>query len=80
MTTKALLPLGSVQSQADELTEEPIKILRCDPKVFRCAPIMGILLHILAASLAASKYYFGKHVIVSGKCLFNIKGELGLVK
>jgi len=65
MTSNALLPTGSVQLNVDELTVDPLQILRCDPKVLRCAPIMSILLHILAASLAASKYYLGKHVIVS---------------
>jgi hypothetical protein len=67
MTSNALLPYGSAHLNVDELTLDPLQILRCDSKVFRCAPIMSILLHILAASLAASRYYLGKHVIVSCK-------------
>lgn len=64
MTSNALMPSGSLYLTADEFTVDPLQILRCDVRVFRCAPILDILLHILAASLAASKYFLWKHLQV----------------
>lgn len=65
MTSNALLTDDSLRLTADELTLDPLQILRCDPQVFRCPPVLNILLHILAATLAASKYFLTKHLTVS---------------
>lgn len=65
MTSNALLPDGSLNLTADELTLDPLQILRCDPQVFRCPPVLNILLHILSATLAASKYFLTKHAMVN---------------
>ncbi|XP_021962074.1 integrator complex subunit 2 isoform X2 [Folsomia candida] len=62
ITSNALLTDGSLHLTADELTVDPLQVLRCDTRVFRCAPILDILLHILAASLAASRYFLWKHL------------------
>lgn len=64
ITSNALLTDGSLHLTADELTVDPLQVLRCDSRVFRCAPILDILLHILAASLAASRYFLWKHLQV----------------
>lgn len=64
MTSNALLPDRSLNLTADELTIDPLQILRCDPKVFRCPAVLHILLHILAATLAASKYFLTRHLMV----------------
>jgi len=64
MTTNALLPDGSLHLTADDITTDPLQVLRCDPKVYRCAPVLNIVLHILAASIASSKYYLWKHMQV----------------
>ncbi|CAL8102119.1 unnamed protein product [Orchesella dallaii] len=63
ITSNALLPDGSLNLTADELTMDPLQILRCDPQVYRCPPVLNILLHILAATLASSKYFLTKHLM-----------------
>ncbi|CAG7720553.1 unnamed protein product [Allacma fusca] len=62
MTTNALLD-ETTYLIADDLILDPVQILRCDPRVFRCAPILSILLHMLSASMSASKYFYNKHLL-----------------
>lgn len=43
------------------LTSDPLTILRCDSRVFRCPPVFEILLRILAAYSSASKAWLQEH-------------------
>lgn len=44
----------------DDIVIDPLYVLRCDRRVFRCAEIMRITLHVLSAFLAASKIALGQ--------------------
>ena len=46
----------------DDLIIDPLQILRCDRRVFQCAPILKILLYILKACLAASRTMLTQHL------------------
>ena len=45
----------------DDLTMDPLQVLRCDPRVFSCAPILDIVLYMLRACLASSKTMLVQH-------------------
>lgn len=47
----------------DEIVLDPLHVLRCDERVFRCAPLLEITLHMLRAFLAASKTHFNNHML-----------------
>jgi integrator complex subunit 2 len=53
---------------------EPLQILRCDERVFRCPDALAIILRILQASLAASKIQLSRHIM--DKPLFSKGGQL----
>merc|ERR1719419_1054364 len=55
--------LEPVHNQSDIITD-PLTVLRCDERVFRCPPILDITLHILNACLHASKAMLAKHIRV----------------
>lgn len=42
---------------------DPLQVLRCDIRVFRCAPILTIVLRVLQASLAASRSQLSRHLL-----------------
>ncbi|CAD5115786.1 DgyrCDS4728 [Dimorphilus gyrociliatus] len=42
----------------EHLTIEPVLILKCDPRIYRCAPLLSILLRILESFVLASKLFF----------------------
>lgn len=44
-----------IEHSWDELTQDPLIVLRCDPRIYRCASFLDILLHVLGAFSAASK-------------------------
>ena len=46
----------------DELTMDPLIVLRCDARVFRCPDALKIMLHVLYAFLAASKRFLQDHI------------------
>ena len=46
----------------DDLIIDPLQILRCDRRVFECAPILEIVLYILKACLAASRTMLTQHL------------------
>lgn len=46
----------------DDLIIDPLQILRCDVRVFECAPILDIVLYILKACLAASRTMLTQHL------------------
>lgn len=39
-----------------------LQIMRCDDRVFRCAPIYAIVLRVLRASLASSRSQLTQHL------------------
>lgn len=45
----------SIDYSWNELTSDPLIVLRCDNRIFRCTPMLGIVLHILNGFLAATK-------------------------
>ncbi|GAA6083141.1 integrator complex subunit 2 [Tachysurus ichikawai] len=66
MTVNALQPSvkhfrKQIYTQNDLLVD-PLIVLRCDPRVLRCPPLMDIMLHILNGYLKASKAYLNAHL------------------
>ncbi|XP_055840595.1 integrator complex subunit 2 isoform X2 [Episyrphus balteatus] len=53
---------------------DPLHILRCNEKVFRCPDVLIIVLRILQASLAASKAQLNRHI--QDKPMFDKNGQL----
>ena len=51
----------------DDITLDPLIVLRCDDRVFRCPPVLEITLRVLNAFLVASRSYFCSQVQVSIK-------------
>ncbi|ELT98571.1 hypothetical protein CAPTEDRAFT_226349 [Capitella teleta] len=49
-------PLLSAFSE-DDITLDPLIVLRCDPRLFRCPPLMEVNLRILEGFLQASRSY-----------------------
>ncbi|BES96047.1 integrator complex subunit [Nesidiocoris tenuis] len=67
MTTNALLP-DNPTLPAPELTQEnvildPLQVLRCDPRIFRCAPLLSVVLRVLQSCLAASQSQLSRHLL-----------------
>lgn len=46
----------------ENIVLDPLQTLRCDPAVFRCAPVLSIVLRVLQASLAASRCQLLRHL------------------
>lgn len=66
VTINALMPDDKVLKAY--LTQEhclfdPLQILRCDERVFRCPDALAVVLRILQASLAASKSQLARHIL-----------------
>lgn len=53
---------------------DPLQVLRCDERVFRCPDVLSIVLRILQASLAASKSQLSRHIL--DKPLMDKMGQL----
>ena len=47
----------------DHLVFDPLHVLRCDPRVFRCPPAMQIVLYVLKAWLGASRTHLSRHLL-----------------
>lgn len=66
MTVNALQPSVKLLRQQkytqNDLMVDPLIVLRCDPRVFRCPPLMDITLHMLNGYLLASKAYLNAHL------------------
>ncbi|KAK5638910.1 hypothetical protein RI129_013205 [Pyrocoelia pectoralis] len=45
-----------------DLADDPLQVMRCDERVFRCAPIYAIVLRVLRASLASSRSQLFQHL------------------
>ncbi|EFN80684.1 Integrator complex subunit 2 [Harpegnathos saltator] len=52
----------SVFLTQDNIVLDPLQVLRCDTRVFRCAPILSVVLRILQATLAASRSQLSRHM------------------
>ncbi|XP_066507111.1 integrator complex subunit 2 isoform X2 [Hoplias malabaricus] len=66
MTVNALQPsvkrLRQHRYTQNDLLVDPLIVLRCDIRVFRCPPLMDITLHMLNGYLLASKAYLNAHL------------------
>lgn len=60
LTIKSLVAKNP--SFPQDVASDPLQILRCDERVFRCAPLLTIVLRVLRASLAASRSQFVQHL------------------
>lgn len=78
MTINALMPNDEITKNAmlkqENIMIEPLQILRCDERVFRCPDALAIILRILQASLAASKIQLSRHIM--NKPLLSKGGQL----
>lgn len=77
MTINALLDISftkSVTVTQENVLVDPLQVLRCDLRVFRCGPILKIILRILEASLAASRSQLSRHLL--DKPLLEKNGQL----
>ena len=79
MTINALLDINNANVRNVTITQEnvlvdPLQVLRCDIRVFRCGPILKIILRILEASLAASRSQLSRHLL--DKPLLEKSGQL----
>lgn len=66
MTINALLDISGAKSVTitqENVLVDPLQVLRCDIRVFRCGPILKIVLRILEASLAASRSQLSRHLL-----------------
>uniref|UniRef100_A0A3B3DRP1 Integrator complex subunit 2 n=1 Tax=Oryzias melastigma TaxID=30732 RepID=A0A3B3DRP1_ORYME len=66
MTVNALQPPAKLLRQQrytqNDLMVDPLIVLRCDQRVFRCPPVMDIVLHMLNGYLLASKAHLQSHL------------------
>uniref|UniRef100_A0A667YAT8 Integrator complex subunit 2 n=1 Tax=Myripristis murdjan TaxID=586833 RepID=A0A667YAT8_9TELE len=66
MTVNALQPSAKLLRQQrysqNDLMVDPLIVLRCDKRVYRCPPLMDIVLHMLNGYLLASKAYLHCHL------------------
>ncbi|KAK3084417.1 hypothetical protein FSP39_013249 [Pinctada imbricata] len=46
----------------NDVTVDPLIVLRCDDRVFRCAPLLEVVLRVLAAYMQACKVYLHNHM------------------
>ncbi|CAG5021643.1 unnamed protein product [Parnassius apollo] len=78
MTINALLDINgngrNVTITQENILVDPLQVLRCDIRVFRCGPILKIILRILEASLAASRSQLSRHLL--DKPLLEKSGQL----
>lgn len=61
LSIKSLVP-KNIPVFAQDVSADPLQILRCDERVFRCAPLLTIILRILRASLAASRSQLAQYL------------------
>ncbi|XP_071790085.1 integrator complex subunit 2-like [Asterias amurensis] len=63
MTVNALVCTTPVVAFTEEdITLDPLIVLRCDLRVFRCPPILDIVMQMLTAYLAASRAFLTSHL------------------
>ncbi|ESO06329.1 hypothetical protein HELRODRAFT_160493 [Helobdella robusta] len=54
--------LGTSYYKEEDLVTDPLIVLRCDTRVFRCPPLMEVLLLILNCFLHMSKTFLSNHI------------------
>ncbi|XP_061596154.1 integrator complex subunit 2 isoform X1 [Cololabis saira] len=66
MTVNALQPSAKLLRQQtytqNDLMVDPLIVLRCDQRVYRCPPLIDIVLHMLNGYLLASRAYLQCHL------------------
>ena len=62
-TDSSLIGAAKKRISQDDIILDPLQVLRCDKRVFRCAPMLEILLYILKACLAASRTHLSQHIL-----------------
>uniref|UniRef100_A0A8C5GJB0 Integrator complex subunit 2 n=1 Tax=Gouania willdenowi TaxID=441366 RepID=A0A8C5GJB0_GOUWI len=66
MTVNALQPSAKLLRQQrytqNDLMVDPLIVLRCDQRVYRCPPLMDIVLHMLNGYLLASRAHLQSHL------------------
>ncbi|XP_055636441.1 integrator complex subunit 2 [Toxorhynchites rutilus septentrionalis] len=67
MSINALMPEDAVTKNftitQENILIDPLQVLRCDERVFRCSNALAVVLRILQASLAASKSQLTRHML-----------------
>ena len=58
-------PHSSKRITQDDLVLDPLQVLRCDTRVFRCAPVLEIVLYMVRGCLAASRTHLTRHIQVN---------------
>lgn len=78
MSINALMPDDGLLKMhiltQENILFDPLQVLRCDARVFRCPDALAIVLRILQASLAASKSQLSRHIL--DKPLLDKSGQL----
>uniref|UniRef100_A0A182PAA8 Integrator complex subunit 2 n=1 Tax=Anopheles epiroticus TaxID=199890 RepID=A0A182PAA8_9DIPT len=66
MSINALMPADKVTKNftlsQEKILYDPLQVLRCDKRVFRCASALTVVLRILQAILAASRSQLSRHM------------------
>ncbi|XP_014676213.1 PREDICTED: integrator complex subunit 2-like [Priapulus caudatus] len=52
----------AVEYVQSDVVVDPLIVLRCDPRAFRCPPVLEIVLRLLTSFLAASRAYLCTHI------------------
>ena len=55
--------ISVAQYTEDELTLDPLLVLKCDTRTFRCPPILAIVLRVLNAYMHASRSFLSTHIM-----------------
>lgn len=78
LTITALMPDDNItrhfKIRQENIMIDPLQVLRCDERVFRCPDALAIVMRILQASLAASKSQLSRHIL--DKPLMDKSGQL----
>lgn len=77
LTINALMPDEMHKTQLltqESILFDPLQVVRCDSRVFRCPDALAIVLRILQASLAACKSQLSRHIL--DKPLMEKSGQL----
>ncbi|KFB40539.1 AGAP003033-PA-like protein [Anopheles sinensis] len=77
MSINALMPSDAVTKNftltQENILLDPLQVLRCDERVFRCSNALTIVLRILQAILAASRSQLSRHML--DKPLIDVSGN-----
>uniref|UniRef100_A0A8W7PSY0 Integrator complex subunit 2 n=1 Tax=Anopheles coluzzii TaxID=1518534 RepID=A0A8W7PSY0_ANOCL len=67
MSINALMPADNVTKNftltQEKILYDPLQVLRCDKRVFRCSSALTVVLRILQAILAASRSQLSRHML-----------------